>query len=400
MDIKRDEQPSIPPKESEIGLVMSGGGALAAYQVGFLRCLARHFPDLHAPIITGISAGAINAAYLASHSGAFRDKVETLVESWAELTTDQIFRVDSRSLAGHVMRWGLRLLMGRASRAIKVESLLDNTPLRALLERLLKPVDGQLPGIQYNLDRGELKAVAITASSYSTGRSVTWVQGRDIPTWERAHRKSVRSILTIDHILASAALPMFFPAVRIDGAWYGDGGILLTAPLSPAVHLGASRILAISTRYANSNEKAEDLSNYPPPAQIVGSLFDALFLDLFDADALRLERINLLIELLPEERRHGMRPIDLLLLRPSRDLGQLANEYEAQMPRAFRFMTRGLGTQEVRSNDLLSILMFQPDYLKRLIDLGCADAEARKEEIAAFLAASPSLTPGCRGCGL
>lgn len=147
------------------------------------------------------------------------------------------------------------------------------------------------------------------------------------------------------------------------------------------------------------SEEAEDPSGYPPPAQILGSLFDALFLDLFDADALRLERINQLIESLPEEKRHGMRPIDLLLLRPSRDLGQLANEYEAQLPRAFRFMTRGLGTQEMRSNDLLSILMFQPDYLKRLIDLGCADAEARKEEIAAFMGASSSATASSRTCG-
>src|SRR5918996_5755198 len=146
---------------------MSGGGALAAYQVGFLRCLARHFPDLRFPIITGISAGAINAAYLANRSGPLPDKVETLVENWARLTPSQIFRVDSLSLAGHVFRWGLRLLMGRASRAIKVHSLLDNRPLRALLEHLLMPVDGQLLGIQRNIDQGELRAIAITASSYS-----------------------------------------------------------------------------------------------------------------------------------------------------------------------------------------------------------------------------------------
>jgi NTE family protein len=256
-----------------------------------------------------------------------------------------------------------------------------------LLEGILGARDGAIPGIEANLQRGELKAAAITTSSYTTGQSITWVQGCGIPQWERAHRKSVNVALGVRHVMASAALPIFFPAIEIDGQWCGDGGIRLTAPLSPAVHLGAGRILAISTRYQRTRAEADlpSVSGYPPPAQIVGTLFNAVFLDLFDADALTMERVNNAMEMLPLEKRQDYRTIRLIVLRPSRDLGKLANEYEARLPGAFRFLTRGLGTRETRSNDLLSLLMFQPDYLSRLIELGEADAEARREEIKDFL---------------
>jgi NTE family protein len=370
-----------------LALVMSGGGARATYQVGFLRWLARHYPDLKIPILTGVSAGAINAAYLANHRGSFRKKVEDLAEIWAEITTDHVFRVDPISIARNVISWGARLVMGRASRIIRAYSLVDASPFGALLEALLQPVGSQLVGIQKNLDRGELRAIAITTSSYSTGQSITWVQGEDVTLWERGHRKALASTLTLDHILASASLPIFFPAVLINGHWYGDGEIRMTAPLSPAIHLGADRILAIATRYGRSPEEADrpSIDHYPPPVQVIGALFNAIFLDVFDYDALRLERINQLVVNLPEEKRAGMRPIKLLLLRPSRDMGMLAGRFESRLPCAFRFMTRGLGTLETRSNDILSLLMFQPDYLKALLDLGYADAEARKDEIAAFL---------------
>jgi NTE family protein len=184
---------------------------------------------------------------------------------------------------------------------------------------------------------------------------------------------------------------MLFPAVQIDGHWFGDGGIRLTAPLSPAVHLGARRIIAISTRYGRSQAEADlpATDGYPPIAQIAGVLFNAVFLDLFDADALTLQRVNRVVERLPPEARGELQQVELLLHRPSRDLGRLANEYEAELPRAFRFLTRGLGTRETRSNDLLSLVMFQPDYLARLIELGETDARARMGEIESFLAPPP-----------
>jgi NTE family protein len=189
--------------------------------------------------------------------------------------------------------------------------------------------------------------------------------------------------------MASAALPLFFPAVQVDGAWYGDGGIRLVAPLSPAVHLGARRIIAVSTRYASSptEEEEQTVSGYPPPAQVMGILLNSVFLDLLDHDAVRLRRLNQLIEELPAEKRQDLREVKLLTLRPSADLGKMAGEFEAQLPRAFRFLTRGLGTKETRSPDFLSLILFQPDYLRALIDLGERDAEARADEIEAFLGA-------------
>lgn len=377
----------VDPQGGDLALVMSGGGARAAYQIGFLNCLAQLYPELKIPILTGVSAGAINAAYLANQPGTFGERVEGLTKIWSDLTTEQMFRVDLLSIGRNVVRWGVRLLMGGASRAIEARSLLDTSPLEALLERVFEPSNGYLTGIQRNLGGGELKAIAITASNYSTGQSVSWVQGRELRRWARAHRKGVHSALKLKHILASVSLPLFFPAVEIDGCWYGDGGIRMTAPLSPAIHLGASRILAISTHYAPTYEEDNfpNIDHYPPPIQIVGALFDSIFLDVFDNDALRLERINRLVSRLPERQRYGLRPVKLLLLRPSRDLGKLANEYEAALPRSFRFMTRGLGTRETRSNDVLSLLMFQPDYLHRMMELGYQDAQKQIDEIHKFL---------------
>ncbi len=370
-----------------LALVMSGGGARAAYQVGMLRWLARRHPDLHVPILTGVSAGAINAAFLASRPGEFRARVERLTDLWSHLTTREVFRVDSLSLARNVARLGLKLVSGGVAAAPRPHAAVDTTPLRSLLERELDARHDALAGIEENLGRGALRAVAITASSYTTGQSITWVQGRGIPQWERAHRKSIGTTLGVRHVMASAALPIFFPAIEIDGQWFGDGGIRLTTPLSPAVHLGAGRILAISTRYPRTRAEADQpaVRGYPPPAQIIGSLFNAVFLDLFDADALTMERVNRLMESLPPGTRRDYRMVRLMVLRPSRDLGRLANEYEAELPGAFRFMTRGLGTRETRSNDLLSLLMFQPDYLSRLIELGEADAELRRDEIEGLL---------------
>jgi NTE family protein len=185
--------------------------------------------------------------------------------------------------------------------------------------------------------------------------------------------------------MASASLPLFFPAVPLAGEWHGDGGIRLSAPLSPAIHLGARRILAVSTRHRPpQNEQAVSMINgYPPPAQIAGSLLSALFLDLFDGDALRLERINELLG--PDDSRGGTHRVDLLLLRPSKDLGRLASAHEPDLPRGFRFLTRGLGTRETRSNDLLSLIMFQPDYLRELVALGRADAMDQIDEILDFV---------------
>ena len=370
-------------------LVLTGGGARGAYQVGMLRFLARRFPELRIPILTGVSAGAVNAVHLAQHHGTFPQAVEELSALWLELAPERVFRADVRSLARNVGKWGFGLVAGAPNGTPQLRGLVETDPLREFLTEALCPVDGELTGIDFNLHRGTLRAVAISATSYTTARSVVWVQGRDIQTWERPQRHAVQTRLRVEHILASGALPLFFPAVQVGNEWYGDGGVRLTAPLSPAMHLGADRILAVSTRYARSSAEAErpEIVGYPPPAQILGVLYNAIFLDLIDQDVLRMDLLNTLLRDLPPERRKGMRVVDLLVIRPSRDLGMLAREYEPRLPRGFRFLTRRLGTRRTSSPDVLSLLMFQDDYLRRVMELGEHDAEARGDELAAFLGA-------------
>ena len=374
--------------DRDLGLVMGGGGARAAYQVGFLRHVAQHSPDLQIPFIHGVSAGAINAAVLASHHGTFAQAVDELSILWRDLTVDEVFRVDTRSLLMNCLRWLGRLGSGGIrSDLLNVRSLVNTSPLDAYLSEALHAVDRELTGVQYNLDHRGLKAFAVTTTSYSTGSSVTWLQGREIETWERPQRATRRTNITVDHIMASAALPLLFPAIQLDGDWYGDGGIRLTAPLSPVLHLGARRIIAISNRYDRSKQEVNNTSirGYPPPAQVAGILLNAVFLDLLDHDALRLERLNRLVEALPESQRHGIDPVKLLVLRPSVDLGKLASQFEVKLPRSIRFLTRGLGTRETDSPDMLSLILFQADYVSTLMEIGEADAASRHEEIMEFL---------------
>jgi NTE family protein len=343
-------------------------------------------PNLRIPIITGVSAGAINAVFLAAHAGNLAEAAEDLTKLWAGIGPEDVFRADGRALVGGAMRWILRLGSGGSSLAPSPRALMDTEPLRRLLRRTLKVEDGPIPGIAENLERGRLEAVALATVDYGTGQTVNWAQGREIEPWKRPTRRSHLPELSGGHIMASSALPLAFPTIRIGDSWFGDGGIRQAAPLSPALHLGAERILAVSTRYEREEEEANTstLKDYPPPAQIAGNLMNAIFLDVLDREVRRLERLNGLIGELPEHRRGGLRKIDLLLLRPSQDLGKLSAQYEIKLPRAFRFFTRSLGTKDTASPDFLSLLMFQPEYLQMLIQLGEQDAEARLDDLKAL----------------
>lgn len=376
-----------PTSESEAALVLTGGGARGAYQVGVIRCLARHFPDLNFPIITGVSAGAVNALHLAAHHGTFPQAAEELTALWGELTTDRVFRTDWGHLGWGVGRWLARLLTGGLLPAPEVKGLLDTQPLHRYLTESMAAIHGEITGIDYNLHRGTLKAVAVSTTSYTTGQNVVFVQGRDIKMWERPYRRSRQARLRVEHVMASAALPGFFPAVQLGDHWYGDGGVRLTAPLSPALHLGARRILAVSTRFEGSQEEGDEpeIHGYPPPAQILGVLMQSVFLDTLDQDARRLQRLNRFMEQVPEEHRSGMRPVDLIVIRPSMDLSKLAGQFEDRLPKGFRFLIRGLGTSRTGSPSVLAMMMFQPDYIRRLIDLGDADTEARIDEVTDLL---------------
>lgn len=371
----------------QLALVMGGGGARSAYQVGMLRSIARRHPTLATPILTGVSAGAINTAYLASDQGGFAAKIERMREHWLALTTDRVFRSDPSSLLRIASRWGLRLISGGRKLTPQPRGMVDTTPLREFLCETLSCKDGGLPGIAENLRRRVLHAAAVTTTDYATGRSVTHVQTNGAPMWLRPHRVSIEAPLTIDHIMASAALPLFFPAVKVGDSWHGDGGIGLTAPLSPALRLGAERILAISTRYERTSIEVSHATGtgYPAPAQVVGLMFNAVFLDLLDQDAMNLDRINRLIEFVPQEKRMGLRPVRLMLLRPSRNLSSLAGQFESRLPQPFRFLMRGTGTKETKSPESLSMVMFEPHYIRSVIELGEEDGDRRADEIDAFL---------------
>jgi NTE family protein len=375
----------------ELALVMSGGGARAAYQVGCLAHLIEAFPDLRIHILTGVSAGAINAVFLAAHRGGLRARSEALVDLWSHLAIEDVFESSFWRLARRALGWGGRLSSGGhySPDGSDLRGMVDTGPLWKTLQRALSVEGLRVPGIAENLAEGTPSALSVTASSYSTGQTVTWVQGRDIELWERDNRISEHCEIGVEHIMASAALPIFFPAVQVHGRWYGDGGLRLTSPLAPAIHLGARRILVVSTRSGHLPPPGPGdrcvFDPYPTPATVAGALLNSVFLDQLDADALRMQRINRLLPFVPDDQRRQLRPIELEVIRPSRDLGVLANEYESQLPRTFRFLTRGLGTRETRSNTLLSLLMFQGDYLRAMIELGREDAKRREAELAAFL---------------
>jgi len=389
----------------DLAFVMTGGGARAAYQVGVLRYIASTHPDLGPAVLAGASAGAINAAEIASTPGTFADGVARSIEIWRRLRVEDVFRVDAVSLVSQPLRWGLGRAVGAplglAPRAGRAESILDTTPLRNLLFATLNASpDGTLRHITDQIEAGAIHAVALTASRYATGRSVTWVQDADgcrMMTRERPRGTTATGPLTVNHIMASAALPVVFPPVNVAGAWYGDGTIRLTAPLSPAIHLGARRVIAISTCYDRYGDDRRALAtNVDSPPDVAGMLLEAIFLDVLDADARNLRRVNALVDTLPAYARGGLRHVDLLVLRPSQDLGDLARPFEPSLPRALRVLLRTIGGRGGNFADSLSLLMFQPEYVARLIELGEADARARAGEIEAFVRTAPALRPIAR----
>lgn len=370
-----------------VALVLSGGGARGAYQAGVLRALGRHFPRLRFPLLTGVSAGGINSVYLAGHPAALGRSAAGLAEIWENLEPDDVFRVDMPSLARQMMSWGARFLAGDAPTSQSLRGFADCSPLSALIRRFAATVDDELTGIAHNVHRGNLDALAITTLNYTTGETVTWAQGKGVTAGHKGRQRMVSARISVDHVLASAALPFLFPAVRLGDSWHGDGGIRLDAPLHPARLLGANRILAISPRHipSESELRVPQISGYPPPAQILSQLTSAVFLDTVDRDAARLESINRLLADLPPEKWNGFRPIEILVIRPSQDLAALAARYEERLPRTFRYLMRSLGTRETRKPSSLSIVLFQPDYLRHCLALGEADAEARLPEIRALL---------------
>lgn len=370
-----------------LGLVLTGGGARAAYQAGALRALAE-IADFNARpfrVLSGVSAGAINAAFLASHGGDFRAATTALWDLWRGLEARHVFRSDPASLSRIGSRWLRDLTLGGALGAGKINALLDTSPLRRYLGPRLP-----LERVRARIASGELRGFAVAATSYRTGTSITFFDGApEVEEWARGTRVGQRTRLRLEHVLASAAIPLFFPPVRVDGVPFGDGCVRMTAPTSPAIHLGADRLIAIGIRYLRRPEETMALNRAHPPegvtlAEIAGVLLNAVFLDSLDADLERLERINRTLKHLgrpaPE-----LRVIPPLALRPSRDLGRLAADQYDSFPWMLRYLLRGIGATGLTGWDLLSYLAFEPVYIGRLLELGRRDTLARRAEILDFL---------------
>jgi NTE family protein len=372
-------------------LVLAGGGARAAYQVGCLRAIARLAPDYHPRILTGVSAGAINAAHLASFRGEFASNVEALRTLWLGLDTEKVFHSEFRHILRNMFIAALPLISGGRLGGQRLRGMVDTEPLRQYLESALRIENGRLTGVRQNIEDGILESLAILTTNYETGRTTAWIESKTQSNLGGGQMRVERGRIGLAHVMASSALPMFFPAVALGHAWHGDGGIRLTAPLSPALHLGATRILAVSPRMRPPDPELlpvlPELPVYPSPGQIAGVLMNAVFLDALDYDALQMSRISQLLKALPEAQRAaiGMRPVEVLVLRPSRDLGALARKNEFRLPRAFRFFEKGLTGSHAKSSDVLSMVIFEPEFLRELVELGERDTENRASEIRAFL---------------
>jgi len=360
------------------GLVLSGGGARAAYQVGALRGVAMVLPkDASNPfqIISGTSAGGLNAASLATHAQRFRTAIRTLEYVWRNLDSGQVYRLDSSGLISSASNWVFSFLSNRKNQSSV--SLLNNEPLEDLLYTVLK-----LERIQSHLDAGFLETLSITASGYSSGDSVSFFQSnrKDIDDWRRPHRLGIRTDIGIKHLMASTAIPTLFPSVKIGREFFGDGAIRQLAPLSPAIHLGADRILAIGVSgNRTKRERTHEQIHHPSLSQIIGHVLNSAFVDTLESDMEVLRRYNAMLRHCNTGPDIDVRPIELLEITPSLDLNEIAADYIEHLPRALKLFIK-----DTNSSSMLSLLLFEKAYCEALMDLGISDAMAQREQIRTF----------------
>jgi len=377
--------PGVQPK---IGLILTGGGARAAYQVGFLRAVSHMLPrgaPNPFPILCGTSAGAINAAALAAEATDFHRAVRRIMLIWKYFHAEHVYRSDVLGVMGTGLRWMSAMMLGGLGKN-NPSSLLDNSPLSRLLRERL-----DLSGIRTSIDQGALYALSVTVSGYTSGQSVSFFQSvPGITGWQRARRLGIPEIIDYEHLLASSALPFIFPAVPLRREFFGDGSMRQIAPISPALHLGADRVLVIGVgRQMVQQPDRVRLGSYPSLAQIAGHALNSIFLDSLEVDIERLQRINKTIGMIPAEQRSKynmqLREVDVLVISPSEDIDRIAAQYLHELPRSIRFLLRGVGATRARGATLTSYLLFEQAYCRALIALGYKDTMAKRDEVLKFL---------------
>ena len=387
----------LAPIQRDIGLVLPGGGARCAYQVGVLKAISEMLlkgSPCPFPIISGTSAGAINSVVLAIRARRFMRGVAELEKVWGDFRTHHVFRSDAQTMLRTGTRWLTSLstggLLGEAP-----HSLLDNEPFRQLLSRHLN-----ISHIQNSIERGFLDAIAVTAAGYGSARSVSFYQGKPgLEPWSRVRRHGQPVTLRLDHLMASIAAPLIFPGVRIGQEYFGDGAMRQATPLSPAVHLGAKRILVIGVRNEEPDPEPgpDDPVPYPSLGRVAGYMLDALLMDGLSSDLERLARLNYIVNEQPGRTLSGqfesLKSIDALIMYPSQDIREIALRYVHEMPRAVRLFMRTLGALNYGGRQLVSYLLFEAGYTRELIFLGYTDAMSRRKQLEDFLLGVPVDVP-------
>jgi NTE family protein len=370
--------------QSRAGLVLTGGGARAAYQVGVVKAVRDILggPARNPfPILCGTSAGAINAVALAAYSDNFTRAVGNLIEVWEQMRCEQVYRTDVSSIVRRGLRWiGALSWLSRQNPV----SLLDNAPLGEMLARFLP-----FERIQANIDAGALYAVSVTASGYTSGQSVSFFQGRpEIEGWERNQRIGAAVALKLEYLLASSALPFIFPAVKVHREYFGDGSMRQIAPVSPALHLGADRVMVVGTGRQAADQARARSNVYPSLAQIAGHALNSIFLDTLMVDIERMERINRTLSLIPQDAaargKVQLRPIRVLFISPSQPIERIAARFVHELPPMIRFVLRPTGAMNRSGSNLASYLLFEEPFCRALVDLGYQDTANREAEVRAF----------------